>query len=81
MGKQWYVYLLECQDNSYYTGVTNDIKKRMKAHLEGKGSKYVNQRGFKKLLKTKPCKNKSEAFKCEYNIKRLQKRDKLSWFE
>ena len=39
MKKQWYVYILECQDGSFYTGVTNDVDARMKAHTEGKGSK------------------------------------------
>jgi len=81
MEKKWHVYILECQDNSYYTGVTNDIDKRMKAHAEGKGSKYVYKKGFKKLLKAKPCKDKSDACKCEYQIKQLQRKNKLAWFD
>jgi len=79
--KQWYVYLLECQDGSYYTGITNDIKKRMKAHAIGKGSKYVYKKGFKKLLRVKKCDDKSDACKCEYAIKKLLRRDKLGWFD
>ena len=47
MKKQWYVYILECQDGSFYTGVAKDIDARMKAHATGKGSKYV----YKKVLK------------------------------
>ena len=39
--KDWYVYLLECMDGSFYTGVTNNIDARMNAHSIGKGSKYV----------------------------------------
>ncbi len=81
MKKQWVVYILECQDGSFYTGVTNDIDKRMKAHTEGKGSKYVYKNGFKKLLRTKQCKNKSEACKYEYEIKKLPRNQKLNWFE
>ena len=81
MKKQWVVYILECQDGSFYTGVTNDIDKRMKAHTEGKGSKYVYKNGFKKLLRTKQCKNKSEACKYEYEIKQLLKKHKLDWFD
>ncbi len=81
MKKQWVVYILECQDGSFYTGVTNDIDKRMKAHTEGKGSKYVYKNGFKKLLRTKQCKNKSEACKYEYEIKQLPKKHKLDWFD
>jgi len=78
---KWFVYILKCSDKSYYTGVTTDIDKRIKAHAEGKGSKYVYRKGFKKLLKVKPCKNKSEACKCEYQIKQLPRKEKLAWFE
>ena len=81
MEKKWFVYLLECQDGSFYTGVTNDIEARMKAHATGKGSKYVYKKGFKELLRTKECKDKSEACKCEYEIKQLSRKEKLGWFD
>lgn len=77
---QWFVYILECFDGSFYTGVTNDIDKRMKVHKEGKGSKYVNQKGFKELLYAKPCETKSDAFKAEYWIKKMKKWEKIEWF-
>lgn len=80
MEKKWFVYILECMDGSFYTGVTNDIDARMEAHAIGKGSKYVYQKGFKELLRTKECKNKSEACKCEYEIKQLPRNQKLDWF-
>jgi len=79
--KTWYVYLLECGDGSFYCGVTNDIDARMKAHAEGKGSKYVYQKGFGKLLRVKACESKSDACKCEYAIKKLQRGEKLGWFD
>jgi putative endonuclease len=79
--KKWFVYILECQDGSYYTGITNDLDKRMEAHKTGKGSKYVNKKGFKELIRAKLCVNKSDACKCEYEIKQLPRRDKLQWFE
>jgi len=81
LSKSWCVYILECQDGSFYTGVTNDVDSRMKAHAEGKGSKYVNKKGFKKLLRVKKCKNKSDACKCEYVIKKLPRSEKLGWFD
>lgn len=80
MKKQWYVYILECQDGSFYTGVAKDIDARMKAHATGKGSKYVYKKGFKKLLRTKQCKDKSDACKCEYAIKQLSRNRKFDWF-
>jgi len=79
--KKWFVYLLECLDGSFYTGVTNDVDKRMKAHSEGKGSKYVYRKGFSKLLRAIPCKSKSIACKYEYEIKQLPKNEKLVWFD
>ena len=81
MKKQWFVYILECGDGSFYTGVTNDVDKRMKAHAEGKGSKCVYQKGFGKLLRVKLCEDKSDACKCEYAIKKLPRAEKLGWFE
>lgn len=81
MKQQWYVYILECQDGSYYTGATTNVDSRMEAHAEGKGSKYVCKKGFKKLLRVKLCKDKSDACKCEYAIKQLPRNEKLSWFD
>lgn len=78
--KPWFVYILECQDGSFYTGVTNDLDKRMKAHAEGKGSKYVMRKRFKKLLCSRECINRSDAQKAECHIKTLYKWDKLDWF-
>ena len=81
MEKKWFVYILECSDGSFYTGITNDVDKRMKIHAIGKGSKYVREKGFRKLLKMKECQNKSEACKFEYEIKQLPRRQKLDWFD
>ena len=80
MEKKWYVYLLECQDGSFYTGVTNDIDERMNAHATGKGSNYVYRKGFKEILRIKECKDRSESCKYEYEIKQLSKNEKLDWF-
>ena len=79
--KSWCVYLLQCLDNSYYTGITNNLDKRMAAHKSGKGSKYVKIKGFDKLLSFKLCKDKSEALKTEYRIKQLTRKGKLAFFK
>ncbi len=81
MEKTWCVYILECLDGSYYTGVTNDVEKRMKAHKSRKGSKYVARKGFKYLIATKICKDKSDACKLEYAIKQLPRNEKLEMFK
>jgi putative endonuclease len=78
--KPYYVYLLECKDGSYYTGITNDLEKRMKTHANGKGSTYVRAKGFDKLIASKKIGKKSEALKIEYKIKQLTKKEKLEYF-
>lgn len=80
MEKKWFVYILECNDGSFYTGVTNDIESRMKVHVSGKGSRCVAARGFKRLLKSRECGSKSEAFRFECEVKGLKKSEKLGWF-
>jgi len=81
MEKQWVVYILECRDGSYYTGITNDIEKRMKAHMLGTGSKYVRRKGFSHLIATKGCKGRSDASKAEYEVKQRPRKEKINWFK
>lgn len=78
--KNWCVYLLQCLDGSYYTGITKDITARMNAHKSGKGSKYVLSRGFSQVLASKNYESKSEALKAEFKIKQLPKNKKLEFF-
>jgi len=80
MEKKWCVYILRCLDGTYYTGVSNDVDKRMKAHMDGKGSKYVCSRGFGELLGVKECEDKIEAFREEWRIKQLPRQEKLGAF-
>lgn len=77
---KWCVYILECQDESFYTGITNNVDKRIKTHMSGKGSKYVARKGFKRLLHTIEVDDKSDAAKMEYKIKQLEKNDKITFF-
>ena len=79
--KKWFVYLLECCDGSFYCGVSNDVDARMDAHASGKGSKYVRKKGFRKLLRTQECADRSEACKCECEIKKLPRGEKVGWFD
>jgi putative endonuclease len=78
--KQWFVYLLECGDGSVYTGITNNVEKRMKAHKSGSGSKYVKQKKFKQLLYTIKAVDKVDAAKMEYRIKQLTRNNKIDFF-
>ena len=75
--ENWYVYILLCRDGTLYTGITNDIKKRMLAHEKGKGAKYTKGRGPFKLVYENIFDNQSMAMKEENRIKKLSKVQKL----
>lgn len=72
-----YTYIVECSDGTLYTGWTNDIEKRMKAHNQGKGAKYTKTR-LPVLLKYYECfESKEEAMRREYQIKQLNRGKKM----
>lgn len=73
-----YTYILRCSDESLYTGWTNDLRKRIRAHNEGKGAKYTKSRVPVSLVYFEEYETKQEAQKREYAIKRLTKKQKLS---
>jgi predicted GIY-YIG superfamily endonuclease len=75
--RPWLVYLLRCRDGSLYTGITNDLPKRLKAHAAGKASKYTRSRLPVRLSYREPQRSKSAALKREAAIKRLPRRAKL----
>lgn len=76
MNKSWYVYILRCSNNSLYTGITSNLERRFKQHIEGKGAKYT--KAFKpiKIVYYSTFKTKSLAAKEEYRIKKLTKSEK-----
>ncbi|MAR99838.1 MAG: hypothetical protein CMH24_00505 [Nitrosomonadales bacterium] len=69
--ESWYVYILKCSDDSYYTGITKDIKRRIHEHETNKGAKYTKGRGPFHLVYTYKCKDQKEASQKEYAIKKL----------
>jgi putative endonuclease len=73
----WYIYILDCSDNTLYTGITTDINRRLLEHNSGKGAKYTRIRRPVTLRALFEAKNRSEALKEEYRIKRLTREEKL----
>lgn len=73
------VYILECEDGSYYIGYSTDVQKRFKKHLSGKGAKYTRSHKPKSILVTFPCSTKSEALKLEYQLKQLTHEQKKNF--
>ena len=76
MEKKNYTYLLLCRDGSYYCGWTNDMKKRLKAHNDGIGSKYTRTRRPVRLVYLEESPTKNEAMSREWHIKRLSRKQK-----
>ena len=72
-----YVYILRCNDDSLYTGWTNNLEKRIKAHSDGKGAKYTRARVPVELVYFEVFEDKIEAMKREYAIKQLKRKEKL----
>lgn len=72
----FYVYILQCKDNTYYTGYTNDLAKRLQTHNEGKGSKYTRGRLPVKIVFAETLASKSEAMQRENTIKKLTRKQK-----
>lgn len=72
----WYVYILRCGDGTLYTGVTDDLPRRLAAHRAGKGAKYTRGRGPLELVYQEQVPDKSAALRREYQIKRLTKQEK-----
>lgn len=69
----WLVYILKCVDGSLYTGITTDIKRRLAEHNAGNGSRYTRARLPVRLVYQESAKDRSEASKREYEIKRLSR--------
>ena len=78
MEKVWTVYILECGDGTLYTGITDDLERRLKAHKEGKGAKYTRGRGPLILRHREELADKGAALKREYALKRLRRPEKLA---
>jgi putative endonuclease len=72
----WYVYIVKCFDETYYTGITTDIDRRINEHNSGKGAKYTRSRIPVQLEEFKEFKNRSEASQEEARIKKLSRADK-----
>ena len=73
----WCVYLLRCRDGSLYTGITNDLPKRLATHAAGRASRYTRSRLPVRLVYTESQRSKSTALAREAAIKKLSREAKL----
>lgn len=81
MDKEHLVYILKCQDNTFYTGYTNNLSRRLLMHEAGKGAKYTRGRGPFEVVYTEEFITKEEALKREYQIKQLTRPEKEKLIE
>ena len=73
----WTVYILRCADGTLYTGITNDLERRLAEHESGQGAKYTKGRGPHKLIYHEICQGRGLATKREMEIKSLDRKAKL----
>jgi putative endonuclease len=74
----WSLYVLECSDGTLYTGITNDLARRVAQHNNGTASRYTRCRTPVKLVHEEPCKDRSQALKRESAMKRLTRSEKIA---
>ncbi|MBO7252242.1 MAG: GIY-YIG nuclease family protein [Oscillospiraceae bacterium] len=79
--KQWVLYILRCSDDTLYTGITNDLNKRLLAHNSGKGAKYTRGRGPVVPVYREVCLDHIHALQREREVKKLTRQQKLALIE
>jgi putative endonuclease len=74
----WFCYLLECADGTLYTGISNDLPRRLGQHARGVASKYTRARLPVRLRWTERQRDRSSALRREAQIKGLSRSEKLA---
>ncbi len=78
--RTWYIYLLECDDGTLYTGITVDPQRRLACHNAGRGARYTRTRLPVRLLSTQAVGSLREALLLERRIKRWAPQRKRAFF-
>lgn len=73
----YFVYIIECDDKSLYTGITTNLKRRFTEHQSGKGGNYTRSRKVVKFVFTEEHQDRSSASKREAEVKGWKKEQKL----
>jgi predicted GIY-YIG superfamily endonuclease len=77
-GGEWTVYIAQCRDGSLYTGITNDLPRRLALHNAGRASRYTRARLPVAIVYQESCLDRSTALKREYVLKALAREEKLA---
>jgi putative endonuclease len=77
----WFLYLIECDDGSIYTGIAVDVQARYAKHVGGTGARYTRTRKPVRLLASFAMEDRSSASRAEYRVKRLTAAEKRALAE
>ena len=77
----WTLYIVECRDGTFYTGITNDIGRRLHQHNRGLASRYTRSRRPVRIVYQAPCMNRSDALMKERAVKALSRGEKECFIE
>ena len=76
-----YVYIVQCNDGTFYTGYTTEVKRRIREHNQGEGAKYTRGRLPVSLMYQEEYESRSKAMQREYAIKNLDRTAKEKLIE
>ncbi len=82
--QNWYVYIVKCADGKLYTGITTDVKRRIKEHnssQKNKGAKFTRSRQPVVIMHIESATSRSHASKREIEIKSLSRAEKINLFD
>ena len=74
----YFLYILQCQDKSLYTGITNNLERRFLEHKNKKGGHYTASHKAKKIVYFERFQTKNKALKREAQVKALRRKNKLA---
>lgn len=77
----YFVYLIECRDGSFYTGITTDVVRRFDEHKNKAGGHYTSSRGVVRVVYQESHPDRSAALKREAEIKKWKREKKVSLFQ
>ncbi len=72
----WQLYIVECSDGTFYTGITNNLKRRLQLHNAGRAARYTRGRGPVELRYLEICTSRAKALRREWAVKRLTRAQK-----
>ena len=76
---KWILYVLKCRDDTWYTGITTDLARRVLEHNAGRASRYTRSRLPITVIYQEPCSSRSTALKKEYAVKQLSRKEKAEY--